>query len=393
MKKKMLATVLAMAMTMSMLTGCGSEKPATTSETATETVESTDTSTTETSNEESDVTEVEVVSEIELSQCGTDYMDKDEVCLKDKPDVLVLSTASASEEGWEFDGEVQSERCRAFFPTIDYTQSIETNGDTETLTAKLIFRNSDAACFALDSYNGGDFVPISWEEATTNMSNYSNIDSNFREENHDYHTGYSDKTPEDVVVADYYSGICGDANFADNYKEFYGALDKGKAGTSYETSFTTFGRPVTVSYKYSMDNEKDPCVDIVATYPAGFDGIRIVTMGQSYQSNVGSSADISNEEVSQRADDASSMEAIYKSWGEEGYKDFNTFADAFRVGTEYSKIYSNAGYENQTYLGLACNVDNSSDGDEAAYENHGNHCNTLMTWAMSHTTVLNPADY
>lgn len=138
----------------------------------------------------------------------------------------------------------------------------------------------------------------------------------------------SDNVYYDVIVVDGYTSICGDENsdIKSHYNSLDGAREKAKRGDSYSIKYNSFGREVTVNYKYGM-GERFPYVDISATFPEGYDGLRILGLGQDRNSCAGKFADMNN-----MGDyiDKKDLSKIFKVWGTEGDNDMlelSTFAD------------------------------------------------------------------
>lgn len=134
----------------------------------------------------------------------------------------------------------------------------------------------------------------------------------------------------DIIVVDAYTSICGDENsdIKSYYNSLDGAVEKAKRGDSYTVKYNSYGKEVTVEYNYGMDNEK-PYVNIKAEYPEGYDGIRILGLGQDSNSCTGMYATLGNESMKPYIS-KKDLSKVFKVWGTDNDKDFlelNNYAD------------------------------------------------------------------
>lgn len=202
---------------------------------------------------------------------------------------------------------------------LSHNVDFKVDGDLTTMTDHIIFDDSN---YGLDVDENGDEYIMPYED----LLSKHNLE--FNDDNLSKVKSPSDNVYYDIIVVDGYSSVCSDSDISEHYNTNGGVHEKSKNGESYTAKFKIKNYDITVDYKYGYDGNRY-CVDVVATYPNDYDGLRILGLGQDRSSCSGFYATTGVESMDSYIS-KKDLSKIFKVWGTDGDNDMmelSTYAD------------------------------------------------------------------
>lgn len=331
---------------------------------------------------EVDSSESEIVSDAEISEDIEDENTEDTIVLESDS---LLSEFDITKNTDYIMSTVADDKM-IYWQPVKLFHNLDFKVDNETTTMKdhIIFDDSNYTIYDGD----GESKIISYEEMLTlrgEVVDKTRIESLKLPCDNIYY---------DVIVVDGYSSVCSDTDISNHYNTLGGVHEKSKNGTTYSTKFKIKDYNINVNYKYGYDKDSY-CLDIVATYPSDYDGLRILGLGQDRESCSGGYAHLKDEDMRTYID-KKDLSKIFKVWGTENDNDMlelTTYSDFI---FSYDRLDFDISFlvDNQYFFGgaLALGFDTSThiySDDGLSYE-----IPLEMTWGnmlMRETiTVFNP---